>query len=209
MNQNNKQKNIYDGSVLFDGKIEIAVNGVKKQLRIDYLGGRLHEVDPEREVIIMRKGNVEYQELDTGFVFFTDEMRENLTFGLKPQADSKSYSVYSASDVIAWGYADEGDDSCPVRLTDEDRKKLKDLHRSSIYRKYKRELRDLNLCLQFQDKNGEIGIRVETPKEQLGAYLVAAADYMLPCMTNYFEFTKRNPEIKEVHYFTKATEWEE
>ena len=190
MNQNNKQKNIYDGSVLFDGKIEIAVNGVKKQLRIDYLGGRLHEVDPEREVIIMRKGNVEYQEL-------------------KPQADIKSYSVYSASDVIAWGYADEGDDSCPVRLTDEDRKKLKDLHRSSIYRKYKRELRDLNLCLQFQDKNGEIGIRVETPKEQLGAYLVAAADYMLPCMTNYFEFTKRNPEIKEVHYFTKATEWEE
>lgn len=201
---NEKTESKYSGAVLFNGKIEIAVNGVKKQLRIDYLGGRLHQVDPEREVIIMRKGNVEYQELDTGFVFFTDEMKENLTFGLKPQADSKSYCVYSASDVIAWGYADEGDDS-----QENLKGRIEEIRRNDVYRRAKKNIQDMNVCIAIQEKDGQIGVKVIVDKNEIDAYLVVSADYLAQCLEAFQDFIKFNPEIKEMHFFTKPTEWNE
>lgn len=200
-----KQDNKYDGCVLFNGKIDITIKGERKQLNVDYFGNELKKADPKREVIIMRKGVVEYRELETGYVLVTEEMEEKGTFGLRPTHTCTSYGVYPLSDVIAWGYADDGESYNGKQAENE----FELIRKLPLYKNFKREMEDEQLCIKVQDKNGEIGMRVETPQGQMGAVVVASADYILPCMTSFQELIAKTPDIKEVHFFTQPTEWKE
>ena len=102
MKQKAKPANAYNGAILFDGNMTVTLaTGEEKTLRTDHMGIALRNVDPDKEVLVLMRNNANYNEIDTGFVFFRKQM--DGLFGLKPTADSELYSIKALSDVIAWG----------------------------------------------------------------------------------------------------------
>ena len=199
MSKNQKAK--YNGSVLFNGKLNVIIGGEKKTLEIDYLGTGIKNADPNREVIVMLKKNIGYNELDTGYIVILGG-EHPYDFGLKPTRESDGYSVYNYGDVIAWGYASDEE---PEQVDE----RIEEIHRDPIYKRAKKKIQDMNVCIAIQDKDGEIGIKAIVDKNEIEAYLVVSADYLAACLKTFQQFTKETPDIKEMHFFTKAQQWEE
>lgn len=201
MSKNNKAK--YNGSVLFNGKLNVTIGGEKKTLEIDYLGTEIKNADPNREVIVMLKKNTGFQEFDTGYVVRREKWdEEKHSFGLRPTLNDTTCTLVDYGDVIAWGYASEEE---PEQVDE----RIEEIHRDPLYQRAKKEVQDMNICIAIQDKDGEIGIKAIVDKNEIGAYLVVSADYLAACLKTFQEFTKENPDIKEMHFFTKAQQWEE
>ena len=202
MSKNNKAK--YNGSVLFNGKLNVTIGGEKKTLEIDYLGTGIKQADPNREVIVMLKKNIGYNEFDTGYVVRKEEWEnmEQPAFGLSPTEEKDGYTLVSYGDVIAWGYASDEE---PEQVDE----RIEEIHRDPIYQRAKKKIQDMNVCIAIQDKDGEIGIKAIVDKNEIEAYLVVSADYLAACLKTFQEFTKKTPDIKEMHFFTKAQQREE
>ena len=199
-----KQKAKYSGSVLFNGKLNVTIGGEKKTLEIDYLGTGIKNADPNREVIVMLKKNIGYNEFDTGYVVRKEEWEnmEQPAFGLSPTEEKDGYILVSYGDVIAWGYASDEE---PEQVDE----RIEEIHRNPIYQCAKKKIQDMNVCIAIQDKDGEIGIKAIVDKNEIEAYLVVSADYLAACLKTFQQFTKETPDIKEMHFFTKAQQWEE
>ena len=206
MSKNKKAK--YSGSVLFNGKLNVTIGGEKKTLEIDYLGTGIKQADPNREVIVMLKKNIGYNEFDTGYVVRKEEWEnmEQPAFGLSPTEEKDGYILVSYGDVIAWGYASDEEPNDAPEQVDEC---IEDLRRNPIYKSAKKKIQDMNVCIAIQDKDGEIGIKAIVDKNEIEAYLVVSADYLAACLETFQNFTKKTPDIKEMHFFTKAQQWEE
>lgn len=201
MSKNNKAK--YNGSVLFNGKLNVTIGGEKKTLEIDYLGTEIKNADPNREVIVMLKKNIGYNEFDTGYVVRREEWdEEKHSFGLRPTLNDTTCTLVDYGDVIAWGYASEEE---PEQVDE----RIEEIHRDPLYQHAKKKVQDMNVCIAIQDKDGEIGIKAIVDKNEIEAYLVVSADYLAACLKTFQEFTKKTPDIKEMHFFTKAQQWEE
>ena len=198
-----KQKAKYSGSVLFNGKLNVVINGEKKTLEIDYLGTGIKQADPNREVIVMLKKNIGYNEFDTGYVIRRKDWDEKEhSFGLRLSPNDRDCTLIDYGDVIAWGYAEEED---PAHI----KERMENLRRDPIYQRAKKKIQDMNVCIAIQDKDGEIGIKAIVDKNEIEAYLVVSADYLASCLKTFQEFTAQNPDIKEMHFFTKAQDWKE
>lgn len=202
MSKNKKAK--YSGSVLFNGKLNVTIGGEKKTLEIDYLGTGIKNADPNREVIVMSKKNIGYNEFDTGYVVRKEEWEnmEQPAFGLSPTEEKDGYILVSYGDVIAWGYASDEE---PEQVDE----RIEEIRRNPIYQRAKKKVQDMNVCIAIQDKDGEIGIKAIVDKNEIEAYLVVSADYLADCLKTFQQFTKKTPDIKEMHFFTKAQQWEE
>lgn len=207
-----KPTNAYTGSILFDGNMTVTLaDGEKKTLRTDHLGTALKQVNPHKEVLILMRGNADYNEIDTGFVFFRKKM-QNL-FCIKPTTDSETYAIKSLSNVIAWGYADGGlnnDRFYSCQCTPEQEAELERQRKAqgiavpeSVSNTYD------GVEIGFKHKDGRIGVQFKVNKKQLNDYLTAAEKWLKPTLGNFQKFTKHNPDICEIHYFTKPTVWEE
>ena len=205
-NQNTMSKNqkaMYSGSVLFNGKLNVTIGGEKKTLEIDYLGTGIKQADPNREIIVMLKKNIGYNELETGYICRHKAWDENEhVFGLRPNLNTTHCTLVDYGDVIAWGYASDEESE----RVDE---RIEEIHRDPIYQRAKKKIQDMNVCIAIHDKDGEIGIKAIVDKNEIEAYLVVSADYLASCLKTFQEFTKKTPDIKEMHFFTKAQQWEE
>lgn len=201
MSKNNKAK--YNGSVLFNGKLNVTIGGEKKTLEIDYLGTGIKNADPNREVIVMLKKNIGFQEFDTGYVVRREELdEERHSFGLRPTLNDTTCTLVDYGDVIAWGYASDEE---PEQVDD----RIEEIHRDPIYQRAKKKIQDMNVCIAIHDKDGEIGIKAIVDKNEIEAYLVVSADYLASCLKTFQEFTKKTPDIKKMHFFTNAQQWDE
>lgn len=201
MSKNQKAK--YSGSVLFNGKLNVTIGGEKKTLEIDYLGTGIKQADPNREIIVMLKKNIGYNELETGYICRHKAWDENEhAFGLRPNLNTTHCTLVNYGDVIAWGYASDKE---PEQVDD----RIEEIHRDPIYQRAKKKIQDMNVCIAIHDKDGEIGIKAIVDKNEIEAYLVVSADYLASCLKTFQEFTKKTPDIKEMHFFTKAQQWEE
>lgn len=201
MSKNQKAK--YSGSVLFNGKLNVTIGGEKKTLEIDYLGTGIKQADPNREIIVMLKKNIGYNEFDTGYVVRREEWdEEKHSFGLRPTLNDTTCTLVDYGDVIAWGYASDEE---PEHVDE----RIEEIHRDPIYQRAKKKIQDMNVCIAIQDKDGEIGIKAIVDKNEIEAYLVVSADYLAACLKTFQEFTQKTPDIKEMHFFTKAQQWEE
>lgn len=201
MSKNQKAK--YSGSVLFNGKLNVTIGGEKKTLGIDYLGTGIKQADPNREIIVMLKKNIGYNELETGYVCRHPAWEEGEhAFGLRPNRNTTHCTLIDYGDVIAWGYASDEE---PEQVDE----RIEEIHRNPIYQRAKKKIQDINVCIAIQDKDGEIGIKAIVDKNEIEAYLVVSADYLAACLKTFQEFTKKTPDIKEMHLFTKAQQWEE
>ena len=198
-----KQKAKYSGSVLFNGKLNVTISGEKKTLEIDYLGTGIKNADPNREVIVMLKKNIGYNELETGYICRHKAWDENEhAFGLRPNLNTTRCTLVNYGDVIAWGYASDEE---PEQVDE----RIEEIHRNPIYQRAKKKIQDMNVCIAIQDKDGEIGIKAIVDKNEIEAYLVVSADYLAACLKTFQQFTKETPDIKEMHFFTKTQQWEE
>lgn len=202
MSKNQKAK--YSGCLIFNGKLNIDVKGEQKTLRLDYLGSDLKTADPDRELLVLLRGHAEYQELDTGFIVRNKkwEEQDEPTFGLSQTTSRHNWSIHNFHDVIAWGYAS---DEKPEQVDE----RIEEIHRDPIYQRAKKKVQDMNVCIAIQDKDGEIGIKAIVDKNEIEAYLVVSADYLAACLKTFQQFTQKTPDIKEMHFFTKAQQWEE
>ena len=54
-----------------------------------------------------------------------------------------------------------------------------------------------------------MGVQIVVDKENIEGYLEAAKKWLEPCCKNFQDVTEANPDICEIHYFTKPTTWEE
>ena len=209
----NKPENAYNGSILFDGNMTVTLaTGEEKTLRVDHMGCALKNVDHNKEVLLLMRGNAEYDEIDTGFVFFRKQM--DGLFGLKPTADSEVYSIKSLNDVIAWGYADGGLNNSRVyscQCTPEQEAELERKRKEQGITIPEAESNDYDgIVLKFQHAaDGSTGVQITTRKNRLDDYITASKRWLADCMKTFMEFTEQNPDICEIHYFTKPTTWEE
>lgn len=216
------EKNVYDGAVLFDGNMEVTTkDGKRHTLRIDHLGSALKNADPDKELMLMMGKDVSYCELTTGYLERRDEWeeKESPKFGLCPSADKINFTLLEYADVVAWGYVDGGLNdkhkfySC--QCTKEQEAEL-ERKREAMRRGEQPEAEAGDedevydgIVLKFQEKDENVGLQIVVSKDRPADYLEAARKHLEGCMQNFMDFAKEHPDIKEVHYFTKPTEWEE
>lgn len=211
----NKPENAYTGSILFDGNMTVNLaTGEKKILRTDYCGTALRDVDPDKEVLLLMRGNSEHNEIDTGFVFFRKNMEG--MFGLRPTADSEGYTVKVLSDVIAWGYADGGLNnsrfySCQCTPEQEAELERQRKEQGIHVPPATSDTDDYDgIVLKFQHSaDGSTGVQITTRKNRLDDYLTASKRWLADCMKTFMEFTEQNPDINEMHFYTNPTTWKE
>ena len=101
----------FTGAIIFDGNIQVKIpkHGMKT-LRTDLGGLRLQKADPNKELLVLTRNHVGYNEIDTGYIVRTktyDDGRPAF-FGLKDDPDAVIWGCHNYCDVIAWGYADGG-----------------------------------------------------------------------------------------------------
>ena len=212
------EKNVYDGAVLFNGNMEVTTrDGEKHTLRVDYLGSALKNADPNKELMLMMRKDASYCELATGYIERRSEWEdgESPMFGLCPSADKIRFTLYEYAEVVAWGYVDGGlNDKGKVYSCQCTPKQEAELERKREAMRRGEEVEEEGeeydgIVLKFQEKDEKVGVQVAVAKDRPADYLEAARKHLEGCMQNFVDFAKEHPDIKEVHYFTKPTEWEE
>lgn len=217
-----KEKNVYNGAVLFDGNFNITTkDGKKHTLRVDYLGTTLKNADTDKELLLLLQHNTQYCELTTGYLCRRDkwEEMEQPMFGLYPFADKDEVTLYKYAEVMAWGYVDGGLNdkskfySCQCTQAQEAELERK---REAIRRGKESELEVHDeskeydgIEMKFQIKDGQVGVQVIVAKNHLEDYLVAAKKHLDGCMQDFIDFTEKHPAVNEIHYYTKPTEWKD
>ena len=112
-----KKKNLkadkpeFGGCVQWDGNIQVRIpqHGLKT-LRTDLGGFALKKADPNKELLVLTRNHVGYDEIDTGYIVRTKRYDDGKPpyFGLKDEPDAEGWGCHNYCDVIAWGYADGG-----------------------------------------------------------------------------------------------------
>lgn len=101
----------YTGTITFDGNIQVNIpQHGWKTLRTDLGGLMLQKADPNKELLVLTRNHVGYDEIDTGYIVRTKNYDDGKPpyFGLKHDPDAESWGCHNYCDVIAWGYADGG-----------------------------------------------------------------------------------------------------
>ena len=101
----------FTGAIIFDGNIQVKIpqHGMKT-LRTDLGGLRLQKADPNKELLVLTRNHVGYNEIDTGYIVRAKNYDDGNPpyFGLKDSPDAVIWGCHNYCDVIAWGYADGG-----------------------------------------------------------------------------------------------------
>lgn len=217
MKKNSKHTNAFDGAILFDGNMTVTLaTGEKKTIRIDYLGAELKKADPDKEVIILLKGYAQYNEFKTGFIVHNPKWENGgvPSFGLKPIKEISHWSLHQYWDVIAWGYADGGLNnsriySCQCTPEQEAELERKRKEQGIVVPEAVSDDYD-GIVLKFQHSaDGSTGVQITTRKNRIDDYLTASKRWLADCMKAFMEFTEQNPDINEMHFYTKPTTWKE
>ena len=220
----------FTGRIIFDGNLQLRIPGHGiKTLRTDLAGLKLHKADPNKELLVLTKNFVGYDEIHTGYIVRMkqyDDM-ERPCFGLKHDPDADNWTVLNYCDVIAWGYADGGLNdptlfySCQSTVAEEiDRERrraekgmkthaerLAEME-AEMEERLKQNERPDGLVVKLRDKDGNIDIETSWPKAKLADYLPFVKDQMADCFMSFDEFRKKHPEFHEMHFMTDHTVWE-
>jgi hypothetical protein len=231
-----KRKNLkadkpeYTGCITFDGNIQINIprHGLKT-LRTDYGGLSLHKADPNKELLVLVRDHVGFNEIDTGYIVRTKNYDDGDLpyFGLKHEPNAMNWGCYNYCDVIAWGYADGGLNdptlfySCQSTAEEEiareryraehgmktHAERLAEMDAEIEARLAENERPDgLVVKLRYDDEN--IDVETSWPKAKLRDYLPFVKDQMADCFHAFDEFRKKHPEFHEMHFLTNQTVWD-
>ena len=220
----------FGGCIIFDGNIQVKIPGHGiKTLRTDLGGMTLHKADPNKELLVLTKDFVGYDEIHTGYIVRAKSYddQERPCFGLKHEPDADSWTVINYCDVIAWGYADGGLNdptlfySCQSTKEEEEEREKRRAEKgmkthaeqlaewdAEMEERLKQNERPDGLVVKLRDKDGNIDIETSWPEAKLEDYLPFVKDQMADCFTSFDEFRKKHPEFHEMHFLTDHTVWE-
>jgi len=220
----------FTGAIIFDGNIQVLIpqHGLKT-LRTDLGGIGLQKADPNKELLVLMRDHIGYNEIDTGYIVRAKSYDDGNPpyFGLKHEPDAESWGCHNYCDVIAWGYADGGLNdptlfySCQSTVEEEiDRERRRKEKGLKTHAERLAEMEDEmeeqlsqngrpdGLVVKLRDKDGSIDIETSWPKAKLEDYLPFVKDQMADCFESFDAFRKKHPEFHEMHLMTEHTVWE-
>ena len=214
----------YVGTVTFDGNIQVNLHGEVKTLRTDIGGLGLQRANPNKELLVLTRNHVGYNEIDTGYIVRSKRYDDGQPpyFGLKHEPNADGWGCHNYCDVIAWGYADGGLNdptlfySCQSTVEEEiAREKYRAEHGMKTHAERLAEMeaeceeeQQPGLTLKFKHDGDQVKSSASWPKHD-PALVVDMPDRMGTCGEEFVKFTEAHPEIKEMHFYTEPTEWEE
>ena len=218
------EKPEFGGCVTFDGNIQVRIpqHGLKT-LRTDIGGFGLQKANPNKELLVLTRHHIGYNEIDTGYIVRSKQydQGEPPYFGLKHEPNAEGWGCHNYCDVIAWGYADGGLNdptlfySCQSTVEEEEeREKWRAEHGRKTHAEVLAEMeeeakkfeRPRCFDIKFRHKDGNIETETSWPmKPEL---MDKVRKYLEPTMENFLDFTEKQPDVKEMHYYTELTHWD-
>lgn len=214
----------FGGCVTFDGNIQVRIpNHGLKTLRTDLGGLKLQKADPNKELLVLMRTHVGYNEIETGYIVRAKNYDDGNPpyFGLKHDPNADSWGCHNYCDVIAWGYADGGLNdptlfySCQSTKEEEEERErrraekgLKTHAERMAEHDAEMQERPDGLVVKLRDKDGSIEFDTSWPKKMAVEYVPFIKEQMIDCFTLFDEFRKKHPEFHEMHFMTESTVWE-
>ena len=213
----------YTGTITFDGNIQVNIpQHGWKTLRTDLGGMKLQEADPNKELLVLTRNHVGYNEIDTGYIVRTKTYDDGRPpyFGLKHDPDAESWGCHNYCDVIAWGYADGGlnDDtlfySCQSTVEEEidrERRRAERGMKTHAERLAEMEAEDEPEEEWGDDAGDRCSVKFKlTEKEVIYNAVVSKEDakkdggtkLMHDAAKCFVDFRKQHPEVTEMHFYT-------
>jgi hypothetical protein len=217
----------FGGCVTWDGNIQVRIphHGIKT-LRTDFGGFSLKKADPNKELLVLMRNHVGYNEIDTGYIVRAKSYDDGNPpfFGLKHEPDADVWGCHNYCDVIAWGYADGGLNdptlfySCQSTVEEEiARERYRAEHGMKTHAERLAEMEADEeeetvkvpdcLVMRFRHKDGFVQNGTTWPIEM--GLPDGFQEKMKVTLQEFLEFTKAHQEFKEMHFYTEPTEWEE
>ena len=217
----------FGGCITFDGNIQVRIpNHGLKTLRTDLGGMKLQKADPNKELLVLTRNHVGYDEIDTGYIVRAKNYDDGNPpyFGLKHDPDADNWACHNYQDVIAWGYADGGLNdptlfySCQSTVEEEiDRERRRaekgmKTHAERLAEMEAEEEKETEkvpdcLVMRFRHKDGFVQNGTTWPVEM--GVPDGFQEKLKVTLQDFLDFTKAHPEFKEMHFYTEPTEWEE
>lgn len=221
------EKPEFGGCITFDGNIQVRIpNHGLKTLRTDIGGMKLQKADPNKELLVLTRNHVGYDEIDTGYIVRTKNYDDGNPpyFGLKHDPDADNWACHNYCDVIAWGYADGGLNdptlfySCQSTVEEEmerERRRAEKGMKTHAERLAEMEAEEEEetvkvpdcLVMRFRHKDGFVQNGTTWPVEM--GVPDGFQEKLKVTLQDFLDFTKAHPEFKEMHFYTEPTEWEE
>ena len=217
----------FGGCVTWDGSIQVKIpqHGIKT-LCTDLGGLKLQKADPNKELLVLVRDHIGYNEIDTGYIVRAKSYDDGNPpyFGLKDNPDAENWGCHNYCDVIAWGYADGGLNdptlfySCQSTVAEEiAREKWRAEHGMKTHAERLAEMEAENeeetvkvpdcLAMRYRHKDGFVQNGTTWPIEM--GLPDGFQEKLKVTLQEFLEFTKVHPEFKEMHFYTEPTEWEE
>ena len=217
----------FGGCITFDGNIQVRIpqHGIKT-LCTDLGGLKLQKADPNKELLVLVRDHIGYNEIDTGYIVRAKSYDDGNPpyFGLKDNPDAENWGCHNYCDVIAWGYADGGLNdptlfySCQSTVAEEiAREKWRAEHGMKTHAERLAEMESENdeetvkvpdcLVMRYRHKDGFVQNGTTWPIEM--GLPDGFQEKLKVTLQEFLEFTKVHPEFKEIHFYTEPTEWEE
>lgn len=220
----------FTGAIIFDGNIQVLIpqHGLKT-LRTDLGGMMLHKADPNKELLVLVRDHIGYNEIDTGYIVRAKSYDDGNPpyFGLKHDPNAESWGCHNYCDVIAWGYADGGLNdptlfySCQSTKEEEAdrerRRKEKGLKthaerlaemEAEMEERLAQNERPDGLVVKMRDLDNSIDVETSWPKAKLLDYIPFVKTQLADCYETFDAFRKQHPEFHEMHFLTEQTVWE-
>ena len=206
----------FGGCITFDGNIQVRIpNHGLKTLRTDLGGMKLQKADPNKELLVLTRNHVGYDEIDTGYIVRAKNYDDGNPpyFGLKHDPDADNWACHNYQDVIAWGYADGGLNdptlfySCQSTVEEEidrERRRAEKGMKTHAERLAEMEAEDDSdverRCVKFKVTDEEIVYNAVMGKDE--AMKDGGTSLMHACAKVFYEFRKEHPEVTEMHFYT-------
>ena len=206
----------FGGCITFDGNIQVRIpNHGLKTLRTDLGGMKLQKADPNKELLVLTRNHVGYDEIDTGYIVRAKNYDDGNPpyFGLKHDPDADNWACHNYQDVIAWGYADGGLNdptlfySCQSTVEEEidrERRRAEKGMKTHAERLAEMEAEDDSdverRCVKFKVTDEEIVYNAVMGKDE--AMKDGGTPLMHACAKVFYEFRKEHPEVTEMHFYT-------
>lgn len=213
----------YTGTITFDGNIQVNIpRHGWKTLRTDLGGLKLQKADPNKELLVLTRNHVGYDEIDTGYIVRAKIYDDGKPpyFGLKHDPDAESWGCHNYCDVIAWGYADGGLNdptlyySCQSTVEEEIDRERRRAERGM--KTHAERLAEMQAEQEDEEEWGDdAGDRCSvkfklTEKEVIYNAVVSQEDakkdggtkLMHDAAKCFVDFRKQHPEVTEMHFYT-------
>lgn len=213
----------YTGTITFDGNIQVNIpQHGWKTLRTDLGGMMLHKANPNKELLVLTRNHVGYDEIDTGYIVRAKSYDDGKPpyFGLKHDPDAESWGCHNYCDVIAWGYADGGLNdptlfySCQSTVEEEierEKRRAEKGMKTHAERLAEMESEDEPEEDWGDDAGDRCSVKFKlTEKEVIYNAVVSQEDarkdggtkLMHDAAKCFVDFRKQHPEVTEMHFYT-------